>query len=618
MTALPDFLTKPRPRELYLGDNYVVIDFETTSKDTGSALHKDNRIVLATWVRGRGHPRGGNLLGRSDFAWGGDLSGIGRFIEDVEAAALVVAHNAKFELQWLARLGVSTDRLVVYDTMLGEYVRLGNRQGRKDLDSVLARYGVRQKDALVKRLMKAGVDPDDIPRRWLLEYGRWDTEATHTAFREQRKELDGLGLLPVLYTRCLTTVVLADIETNGITPDPERVEDEYQRVYKAVAAAEAELVAATGGINLRSPKQLAAYLYDKLGLDELTDRDGNPDRTEAGGRRTDSDTIARLHGNTDEQRRVLGIFKAFGPLSKRLELLEKLKETCNDTGILYANFNQSVTQTHRLSSSGRKYKIQLQNLPRDYKRLFKARYPDWLVGEADGAQLEFRVAAHLGRDGVAANDIRAKFDVHKFSAVNKFNVALEEVTKEQRQQAKEYTFRPLYGAMGSTPEERRWVKAFRERWQQLYETQKGWTYEVLQHKKLRSESGLIFYWPDTKMSQSGYITNTTSIFNYPVQSFATAEIIPIGLVFMWHRIKLGGYKMMLVNTIHDSIIAELPPDEEDAFRRLAETSLTRDVYAYLSTVYGVHFTVPMGAETKVGTHWSEGKAEEYELDPEAM
>ena len=107
--------------------------------------------------------------------------------------------------------------------------------------------------------------------------------------------------------------------------------------------------------------------------------------------------------------------------------------------------------------------------------------------------------------------------------------------------------------------------------------------------------GMEFFWPDTKVTHTGYITNTTSICNYPVQSFATAEIIPVGLIYFWHRIACNDLKMFLVNTIHDSIIAEIPEEEQEIFNELAVQCLTHDVYQYLDTVYDIKFDVPQGS-----------------------
>jgi DNA polymerase I-like protein with 3'-5' exonuclease and polymerase domains len=258
--------------------------------------------------------------------------------------------------------------------------------------------------------------------------------------------------------------------------------------------------------------------------------------------------------------------------------------------------------------------------------------------------LEFRVAGHLGRDPVAANDIRSGFDVHKYTASNlssrlsvhySANPALyqasadrlepifKEVTDDERQDAKPETFRPLYGGNGYDERTSRYADAFRARWKGIADTQQGWAYDVLRTKQLRTESGLIFYWPDTKLTRSGYITNTTSIYNYPVQSFATAEIIPVALVYCWHRMRIARLRSFLVNTIHDSIIGEIHPDERESFTEIAKRALTTDTFEYLRKAYRVQFSVPLGCEIKIGPHWADkdekkrglATEEKYDLDP---
>lgn len=109
------------------------------------------------------------------------------------------------------------------------------------------------------------------------------------------------------------------------------------------------------------------------------------------------------------------------------------------------------------------------------------------------------------------------------------------------------------------------------------------------------------------MTASGYITNTPSICNYPVQSFATADIIPIAVRYLWQRLREARANSFLVNTIHDSAIAEIHPEEEKLFKELAELSFTKDVYNYLKVVYGIEFSVPLEADVKITDNWSDSE-----------
>jgi DNA polymerase I-like protein with 3'-5' exonuclease and polymerase domains len=267
--------------------------------------------------------------------------------------------------------------------------------------------------------------------------------------------------------------------------------------------------------------------------------------------------------------------------------------------------------THRLSSSGLDYKTQLQNLPRGYKPLFKAKKKGWSVAEADGAQLEFRIAAHLGRDTAALADIVAKVDVHAFTARTLSDAG--QIT--DRQGAKEHTFKPLYGGSSGTEAEQAYYRAFKAKYPGITETQGRWINEVLMSKSLETEWGLRYYWPDTKMDASGYITNTTSICNYPVQAMATAEVIPLALVCMWHRIKaIGLTTIVLVNTVHDSIIAEVQEGYEDQFSELARTCLIYEAERMMEALYGIIMVCPLGCGVKIGTHWGTGEEVKYEKE----
>lgn len=597
--TLPWFLADPNP-SVYRSGRYVLLDFETTNVDKGSPHDKQNSIVLAVWYTSW------DKQWHAKFAGEYDQGGLCR---DIAQADFIVAHNAKFELGWLGRCGVEIGNLLVYDTLLAEYCIGGNRWqfGALALDSISKRRYGEGKQSLVSLLIKSGVCPSVIPASWLEEYCHTDCELTLRLFNDQIKEIDD-ALLGVVYSRNLVTVPLVSIEAAGLQLDPVKVSKRHEELQNALAKSEKELADLVGVVNFNSPKQVASLLYDTLGFEELTKR-GEPDRTDAGGRRTDVDTILKLRATTKEQRRVLEVFARSKELSSELsKYITKFERCCKvDGGLLFAAFNQSNTQTHRLSSSGRKYKTQFQNLPRHLKPLFKAKREGWLVCETDGSQLEFRVAGHLGRDAVILEDLVAKRDVHSTTA-NMLGVS--------RQDAKTDTFKPLYGGKSGTKKQVAYYEYFRTRYAGITAKQNDWINEVLISGKLRTEWGLTFYWPDTRMEGSGYIRNSTSICNYPVQSFATADIIPISLVYFYYRAASRGYALQLVNTVHDSIIAEVPPDEVESFHSLAKQCLIDDVYPYLEKVYNVKLTVPLGCEVTWGTHWGcKDNETKYDAEP---
>lgn len=600
---LPKFLTAPNPR-IYLNGSYTVADFETSNHNFGSAIEGTNKLILAVWLRVQRDQQG--------CVWGKERAGEfeqRELISSVQGTQFLIGHNVKFELQWLRRCGLDLSKVVVYDTQIAEKVILGNRPGRLDLGTVAKRYGLSGKHSLGNSLVHSNeVAVEDVPEQILETYCQQDVWLTHEVFKAQLRVFDSFPeLLPVVYTRCLLTPVLADVEFNGLKLDGDAVRTEFDKLQQETADLSATLRTLTGGINLNSPKQVGELLYNGLGFEETKDYRGNPQRTATGRPLTDSKTVSSLKAKTAKQKQFVDAYKNYNIANQALsKAISKFQECCDKGDILHAQFNQTVTQTHRLSSSGlAPYKVQFQNLPRRYKPLFIAKNPGWLIGEADGANLEFRVAGFLGQDEYIYADIVNAVDVHAFTSL----VLTEAGQPTGRQDAKTHTFKPLYGGNSGTAAEKAYYKAFREKYWPTYNEQEDWVHQVLKTKKLRTAWGLWFYWPTTRVTNSGYIENTSSIFNYPVQSLATAEIIPIAVVFFWHLIRAHEAKMVLVNTVHDSIVAELPPEEQQLFKDLATEALTHCVYKYIRDVYDIKFNFPLGCGIKIGSHWGTGKEE---------
>ncbi len=109
------------------------------------------------------------------------------------------------------------------------------------------------------------------------------------------------------------------------------------------------------------------------------------------------------------------------------------------------------------------------------------------------------------------------------------------------------------------------------------------------------------------MSHSGYIENTPSIFNYPVQSFATADIIPISLAYTyWGTRELD---VRIINTIHDSVLADVANEDVEAYKEVVKDAWLDRTYKYLDAVYGIKMTVPLAVGMKIAPHWGDTKNE---------
>lgn len=599
---IPRFVSNPNPN-LYLTGRYVVVDFETTNHEYGTALNAANRLVLACWyVVSNGRVAAKHLFG-------GEYDML-PLLKDLEECDFIVAQNAKFELQWLHRCGWDVGARPVYDTMLAEWVILANEAiGKLDLDSIAKKYGIPSKDSVVKKMISAGICPSQIPKSLLLRYCMRDVLATHQAMLAQLKVMEGTRLLPIVYTRCLTTLALADIERSGICLDQDAVREEWEKTSQKYAEVSRELDKMSGGMNMNSRPQKAEFIYDVLGFKELIDPyTKKPAKTPGGARKTDATTLGLLEATTPKQKKFLELKTQQGKLGAALsKTLDFCLGVCEEQGgVFYGELRQGTTRTHRLSSAGRRLEFkmfpkpkscQFQNYPNEYKRLITARHEGWYVAEGDGSQLEFRVGGHLGHDAQIMSDVIGKEDIHS-DTMREMNKAGERVN---RRGAKPFTFRPMYGGTSGSPAVEAYCKFFAEKYHELNEAQTQWALEAADKKVLETEWGMKYYFPKVYVNKFGTIIGKQKVFNYPIQALATAEIIPIGLVFFWYRTRNA--RLIITNTVHDSIICEVPKEEIELFQRTIVQALTTDVYTYLVRAYNMYFTVPLGVGIKLGSHW---------------
>lgn len=598
-----EFLKKPCPR-LYEG-NHITLDCETTNINYGDSNNDSNRLVLTSWR---------DLDGTISSIWGG-LGSVDSLIEKLESLeGFLVGHNIKFDLRWLARHGLDVSKIVVWDTMIAEHVFYGNRPPNipVNLDMTAQRYGFPGKEPFVDKCMKGGVCPSELPKSLLQRRCEYDVGVTEGVFQKQLQRAIKEQKLATIMTRCLLTPVLADIEAKGLFLDRERVESEYHRAVKEQHELQNKL-SSIADINWNSPKQVGEIVYEQYGFRELTDRSGQPVRTASGRYKADVGTIRQLGARTKKQRELQSLLDKRSIIEAQLtKTLNKFKACIDNEDLLYAQFNQALTQTHRLSSSGTEYGVQFQNMPRIFKPCVTSRNEGWDVVEADGAQLEFRVAAFLGQDKQAIYDIENGVDVHQFTA-DTITAAGQET---DRQGAKAHTFKPLFGGRSGTKAEKAYYAAFKEKYKGVAQTQERWKNEAIRNKKFRIPSGLEFFFPRIKASRSkdGYIPEESNIYNYPIQSFATADIIPVSIIYTWHAMKRAGLKSFIFNTVHDSVIIERHPEEKEKLDEIILAGFGKLCYNYLKTVYDVEFNVPLGCGIKAGSNWGTGEEIGYTLD----
>ena len=267
-------------------------------------------------------------------------------------------------------------------------------------------------------------------------------------------------------------------------------------------------------------------------------------------------------------------------------------------GILHVNLTQSVTSTGRFSGRN----PNMQNMPRGgtfpVKRVFVSRWKGGQIMECDFAQLEFRVAAFLSQDSTAMQEIETGFDVHSYTA----KVISDAGQPTARQAAKEHTFAPLFGATGygRSKAVAAYYKHFNEKYQGVAKWHKQLGKEALRLFKIVNKSGRQYAFPDVVRRDNGSVSHFTMIKNYPVQGFATGDIVPVVLL-EFDRL-LEHLQSCLVNTVHDSMVVDVHPDEVKKVLGIVKT-VNSNLNNLIRDAYDVEMNVPLLLEAKIGNNW---------------
>jgi len=244
----------------------------------------------------------------------------------------------------------------------------------------------------------------------------------------------------------------------------------------------------------------------------------------------------------------------------------------------------------------------MQNMPRGgtfpVKKVFISRWEGGHIMEADFAQLEFRVAAFLSQDALAIAEIASGFDVHSYTA----KVISDAGQATTRQEAKEHTFAPLFGATGygRTPSEAAYYHHFIEKYEGIAAWHKRLGNEAIRYQKITNVGGRQYAFPNTERRPNGLPTNFTMIKNYPVQGFATGDVVPVVLVELESR--LMPMRSTLVNSVHDSMVIDIHPYERDQVIEIIN-SMNMDLNQIIYDYYKVKMNVPLLLEAKIGPNW---------------
>jgi len=313
------------------------------------------------------------------------------------------------------------------------------------------------------------------------------------------------------------------------------------------------------------------------------------------GFKTDKETLAEIRDTlSGPAREFAEAYVRYNALRMYLgTFVEGMKNNVDNKGLIHPEFMQCVTATGRLSSRNPNF----QNMPRgntfEIRKVVESRFEGGKIIEGDYSQLEFRVAGFLAKDSQAYIDVGQGTDVHSYTA---------EVIGCSRQEAKAHTFKPLYGGTTGTDAQQRYYRAFKLKYEGVTEWHGKLQREAVEKRVITLPSGREYAFPDARWTQYGTATYRTNICNYPVQGFATADLLPIALVELDGFFIENNLQSVICNTVHDSIVIDAHPSEIDTCIRLMKEAmlcLPQETHRRYNVVYDM----PVGIEIKMGDNW---------------
>ena len=313
------------------------------------------------------------------------------------------------------------------------------------------------------------------------------------------------------------------------------------------------------------------------------------------GFKTDRLTLNKIAGEAEgEFREFIDAILRHNAISTYLNtFVEGLQNFTNDNGLLHPKFMQAVTATGRLSSRDPNFQNQPRGGTFPIRKVIQSRFEGVQIIEVDFAQLEFRTAVFLAQDKQGMEDIKNKIDVHKFTA---------DVIGVSRQDAKAHTFKPLYGGTTGTENEKKYYKTFAEKYKDITKWHDQLQTQAITYKRIKLPTGREYAFPYAERMPWGGSSYGTQIKNYPVQGLATADIVPLACIKIYKLMKEQKVKSLLINTVHDSIVADVYPGEEAVMSKIFDQG-TASVIPALDEYYGINFNVPLDTEIKMGYDW---------------
>ncbi|WP_417881567.1 DNA polymerase I [Xanthomarina gelatinilytica] len=511
-----------------------------------------------------------------------------------------IGQNLKYDIKVLKKYQV-TIKGKLFDTMLAHY--LINPDMRHSMDVLAETYLNYTPISITELIGKKGknqLSMRDVPLEKQTEYAVEDADITLQLKEHFEKEL-GEANTQKLFDEIEIPLlrVLADMELEGINLDIAYLNTLSKQLDSDIKTLEANIYKEAGeAFNIASPKQLGDILFDKL---KLVDK---PKKTKTGQYATSEDILSYLAKDHDIIKHILeyrGLAKLKSTYVDALPL-----QVAPSTGRVHTDYMQTVAATGRLSSNN----PNLQNIPirtergRQVRKAFIPRNEDYTLLAADYSQIELRIIAALSDEETMIEAFKNGEDIHASTASKVFNVPLNEVTREQRSNAKTVNFGIIYGvsAFGLSNQTNLSRSEAKELIDTYYETYPKLKNYIGKQVDFARDHGYV----QTVLGRRRYLKDINSrnavvrgaaernAVNAPIQGSA-ADIIKVAMINIHKKLEAGHYKTKMLLQVHDELVFDVYKPELEYIKPLIKTEMES----------AFKLKVPLDVDLDVGGNWLE-------------
>ena len=508
-----------------------------------------------------------------------------------------VGQNFKYDLTIFARNGIDVQG-VAFDTMLESYVL--NSTGRHNMDDLAKRYLGHQTISFeeIAGKGKNQLTFNQIPLEKAAEYAAEDADVTMKLQQVLWEKLSKEPTLEKLFKEMELPLlgVLSRMERRGVLIDSDALFLQSNEIANRLSELEEQAYVLAGQpFNLASTKQLQEILFDKLGLPVIQ-------KTPKGAPSTNEEVLEEL-AFSHELPKVLVEHRGLSKLKSTYT--DKLPQMVNpQTGRVHTSYHQAVTATGRLSSSD----PNLQNIPirneegRRIRQAFIAREGFTIVA-ADYSQIELRIMAHLSQDQGLINAFTQGKDIHRSTAAEIFGVSLDDVTSEQRRNAKAINFGLIYGmsAFGLSRQlgiGRADAQSYMDLYFKRYPGVQTFMHDIREKAKAQGYVETLFgrrlYLPDINSSNGMRRKAAERVaINAPMQGTA-ADIIKRAMIQLDQKLQ-NDPDIAMIMQVHDELVFEVRSEKVAFYRELIKTQMES----------AADLVVPLIVDVGQGTNWDE-------------